>query len=495
MKKKTAREEEGKEGKIGIKHKKKNFSKWFSEVIAKTELADLRYNVKGFLVHMPWSVLTMKNMYRFYEDELERKGHQPAWFPALIPESNFKMEAEHVEGFAPELFWITHSGDEKLTEKMALRPTSETAMYVMYAKWIRSWRDLPLKIYQSCQVWRCDTKATRPFIRGREFHWIEGHDVFATLKEADAQVREDMDTTEKVMHQIYGIPFLQLQRPEWDKFPGAVHTYVADTLMPDGKILQQPSTHLLGQNFSKGFRIKFKDKDENEKYPWQTCYGPAIWRMLASIIAMHGDDKGLRFPYEIAPVQVIIIPITGLGEEKRVAKKCKEITEKLDKGKIRTRIDLSENTPGWKFNQWEMKGVPIRIEIGPKELKTRSVTLVRRDTGRKQKVLEKNLLKTVERAGKDMSKKLRTEAEGFLRKNIREARDLKELGEQLKKGGFVKIDFCSIDIEGLPCAEKIKDRFHAQIRGKRFDQAEKPKGKCIICGKPATCVVYVGREY
>ncbi len=496
MKKKTATEEGGKEEKIGMKYKRKNFSKWFSEVIAKTELADLRYKVKGFLVHRPWSVLAMKRMYEFYEKEMERFGHEPVWFPVVIPEENLKKEAKHVEGFSPEVMWVTETGcGKKLTEKFALRPTSETAMYPMYAKWVRSWRDLPLKLYQSGQVWRYETKATRPFIRGREFYWIEGHDVFATLEEAEKQVREDMQITENVMHVVYGIPFIQIQRPEWDKFPGAIHTYTADTLMPDGKVIQQPSTHLLGQNFAKAFSIKFKDRDEKEKYVWQTCYGPAIWRMFASVIAMHGDDRGLRFPYEIAPVQVIIIPITGLGEEKRIFKKCKEIAEKLDKSNIRARIDFSENTPGWKFNQWEMKGVPIRIEVGPKELKARSVTLVRRDSEKRHRILEKNLIKTIERAGKDINKKLRTEAEGFLRKNVREAKDLKELGEQLKKGGFVKVDFCSIDIEGLPCAEKIKDKFHAQVRGKRFDKAEKPKGKCIICGKPATCVAYVGREY
>jgi prolyl-tRNA synthetase len=467
---------------MGLKNRKRDFSRWFSEIIAKAELADLRYNVKGFLVHRPWSVLAMKNMYRFYEDEFERNDHQPAWFPAVIPESNFRMEAEHVEGFAPELFWITHAGSEKLTERMALRPTSETAMYIMYSKWIRSWRDLPLKIYQSCQVWRCDTKATRPFIRGREFHWIEGHDVFATLEEAETQVKEDMSMT-------------QLQRPEWDKFPGAVHTYVADTIMPDGKVLQQPSTHLLGQNFSKSFGIRFKDRDENEKYPWQTCYGPAIWRMFASVIAMHGDDKGLRFPYEIAPVQVIIIPITGSKDDKRILKKCRETAARLEKEGIRAKIDLSDNTPGWKFNQWEMKGVPVRIEIGPRETKSRSVTMARRDTGRKQKVPEKRLAGIIKRAGKEISRNLRESADSFLRMNIREAKDIRELGEQLKKGGFVRVGFCSIDTEGIPCAEKIKERFHAQIRGKRFDKPEKPGGKCIICGKPAACIAYVGREY
>ena len=244
----------------GMTTPKAQFSEWFSEVLAKTELADLRYNTKGFLVHRPWSVLCMKEIYRLYEAELERRCHLPVWFPAVIPESNFKKEAEHIEGFAPELFWITHAGEDKLPERLALRPTSETAMYTMYSLWIRSWRDLPLKLYQSCQVWRCDTKATRPFIRGREFWWIEAHDVFETEAEARKQVAEDMETTENVMHQEFGIPFIFFRRPEWDKFPGAVHTYSADSLMPDGKALQQPSTHLLGQNFSKSFDITFKDR-------------------------------------------------------------------------------------------------------------------------------------------------------------------------------------------------------------------------------------------
>ncbi len=486
---------DGKREDIGMKHKKSDFSEWFSEILMKAELADLRYNVKGFLVHRPWSVLAMKNMYRYYEEEFERNGHDPAWFPALIPESNFKLEAEHVEGFAPELFWVTHSGDDKLTERMALRPTSETAMYTMYAKWIRSWRDLPLKIYQSCQVWRCDTKATRPFIRGREFHWMEGHDVFATMEEANEQVQEDMRMTENVMHNVYGIPFISIQRPEWDKFPGAVHTYVADSMMPDGKILQQPSTHLLGQNFAKGFGIKFKDKDEIEKYPWQTCYGPAIWRMFGSVIALHGDDKGLRFPYEIAPAQVVIIPITGLGDDARVVKKCKEIKQTLTSANIRTRIDLSDNTPGWKFNQWELKGVPVRIEVGPRELREKTVTLARRDTGTKRTVKESELTNIIPRIGKDMSSNLRKAADDFFQKNIRQARDIKELGLQLDKGGFVKVDFCTIDVEGIPCAEAIKNKLHAEVRGIRFDKIEKPKGRCVICGKTAKCVAYVGRAY
>jgi prolyl-tRNA synthetase len=479
----------------GLKYPKSRFSEWFNEVIMKAELADLRYNTKGFLVHRPWSVLVMKEMYRLYEKELERKGHLPVWFPAVIPEGNFKKEAEHIEGFAPELFWITHTGKSKLTERLALRPTSETAMYNMYSMWIRSWRDMPLKLYQSCQVWRCDTKATRPFIRGREFHWIESHDVFETMKEAETQVREDMNTTEQVMHQEFGIPFVFFERPEWDKFPGAVHTYAADTVMPDGKVLQQPSTHMLGQNFAKSFGIKFKDKKGKEKTAWQTCYGPAIWRMFASVIAQHGDDKGLIFPFNIAPIHVVIVPI---GTDSTVLKKCNNIKNQLDESGLSVIIDDTEKTPGWKFNQWEMKGVPVRLELGPKEAKEKTATLVRRDTGKKTTVKESGLTDAVWDAGTGITTSLIKRADEWLSKNMRMAKDMKSLSYELKKGGLVRVGFCSVDRKGEPCADEIKDSLHAVIRGTMIGldgKREKVSGRCVVCGKKASSVVHVGKEY
>jgi prolyl-tRNA synthetase len=476
----------------GMTTPKAQFSEWFSEVLAKTELADLRYNTKGFLVHRPWSVLCMKEMYRLYEAELERRCHLPVWFPAVIPESNFKKEAEHIEGFAPELFWITHAGEDKLPERLALRPTSETAMYTMYSLWIRSWRDLPLKLYQSCQVWRCDTKATRPFIRGREFWWIEAHDVFETEAEARKQVAEDMETTENVMHQEFGIPFIFFRRPEWDKFPGAVHTYAADSLMPDGKALQQPSTHLLGQNFSKSFDITFKDREGGDRHAWQTCYGPAIWRMMSSIVALHGDDKGLKFPFRIAPMQVVIVPIKG------VEKEAYKLQKQLMAAGLRVTVDASDSTPGWKFNQWEMKGVPIRVELGPKELKEGAVTIARRDTGEKMKVKETELAKKIPEIGAAITKGLIKAADDwFYKGNVRDAKDMKELESQLKKGGFSRVAFCSDMRDGEGCADRIKDELHAEVRGVRADKEERPASgsKCIACGKKAGVVVYVARPY
>ena len=479
----------------GMTHPKSEFSEWFSEVIAKTQLSDLRYNVKGFLVFREWAVLCMEEMYRALERELQGKGHQPVWFPAVIPEKNFKKESEHVEGFAPEVFWITHAGDEKLTERLALRPTSETAMYTMYSKWIRSWRDLPLKLYQRCQVWRYETKATRPFIRSREFHWIEAHDVFATKEEAEKQVHEDIDTTEKVMHGQFGIPFIPFKRPEWDKFAGAIYTVAADTLMPDGKVLQQPSTHFLGQNFARPFGISFIDRNEKEQIAWQTCYGPAVSRIMASVIAMHGDDKGLIFPFEIAPVQVMIVPIIKSGEEERIHAKCESIRGMLDKEGLRVRVDYSENSAGWKFNHWEMRGVPIRLELGPRDIDRKQAVLVRRDTGEKSPVPEKEIYLAVKEAGSALTHNLVKKADAWFGSMVRSAGTMHELEAELDKGGFVRVEFCSRDSEGRKCAEKIKEMLHAEVRGDRADVHENPKGKCIACGKKANVVVYVGRQY
>ncbi|MHA2403894.1 MAG: aminoacyl--tRNA ligase-related protein [Candidatus Kariarchaeaceae archaeon] len=289
--------------------KENDFSNWYNTICSIAGLADLRYNVKGFVVYPSWSTIAMKEMYRLYEEELWRTGHQPVIFPVVIPESNFQIEADHVEGFTPEVFWITEAGGSPLEERLAMRPTSETAMYPMYSLWIDSYRDLPLKLYQSGPVFRYEGKATRPFIRGREFHWIEAHDVFTTREGAMKQVYEDMEMSYNVITKRFGVPFIGFERPSWDKFAGADYTYAADTLMPNGRFLQLPSTHMLGDRFAKAFNIQYLDEDKTNKYAFQTCYGPAISRIFGGVIAVHGDDSGLIFPWEIAPLQVIIVPI------------------------------------------------------------------------------------------------------------------------------------------------------------------------------------------
>lgn len=477
--------------------KERNFSQWYTEITKRAELCDIRYNVKGFVVFLPWSVITMKLMYEHYEKELERRGHLPAWFPAVIPEENLKRESEHVKEFIPEVFWITGAGGTRFKERLAMRPTSETAMYKMYSLWMRGWKDLPLKLYQSCQVWRHETKATRPFIRSREFYWIEAHDAFAKEDEAKEQVREDMKMAENVVHKLFCIPFLFFQRPEWDKFPGAVHTFAADTLMPDGKVIQQPSTHLLGQNFAKAFNITFLNEKGKKEYAWQTCYGPAISRIYASLISIHGDNKGLIIPFLLAPLQVIIVPILKKGEEKDVLGKCKKMKGVLEKAGIRTRVDSGEETPGFKFNKWEEKGVPIRMEIGKREVEQGEATLHRRDTGKRERIKDGKAIERICALGEEIDKCLRKKADEWFLKQIHTAKTMDELGKKLKEGGFTKVDLCSIGMDGEKCAEKIKEEFAGNVRGKLFGKNERPgKGaKCIVCGKEAKEVIYVARQY
>ncbi len=475
--------------------KEKDFSNWFTEIIKAAELADIRYNVKGFLVFREWSVWSMEAMYSLYEKALQRKGHRPMWFPAVIPESNFTLEGEHVEGFTPEVFWITeHGAGEKFEEKLALRPTSETAMYRMYSTWIRSYNDLPFKAYQRAQVWRYETKATRPFLRGREFHWIEAHDVFATKEDAEAQVREDMQTAEEIMHQKFGIPFIFFERPQWDKFPGAENTYGADTITPGGRVIQQPSTHLLGQNFSKPFNVKFVDKDGKEKFAYITCYGPCISRMFASVMATHGDSKGLRFPFEIAPMQAILVPI-ALNKTKKGLEKANELKEKLLDAGYRAAVDARDLMPGEKFYHWEMKGVPIRLEIGPKEVEKKQLTVYRRDLGKKETIPEKSLLSYIGKASAEITENLRNEADKKFKNVIKDAKTKAEVKEIVSGKGIARINFCTTSLEGKACAETIEKEIGAKVRGTRIDKKEKANGKCLFCGKKANVVAYVAKEY
>jgi prolyl-tRNA synthetase len=478
-----------------MKNKKLNFSEWYTEVTKEAKLCDLRYNVKGFVVFMPWSVITMKKMYKIYEEELEKTGHLPAWFPALIPESNFKKESEHVEGFTPQVFWVEKAGDNKVEERLAMRPTSETAIYQMYSLWIQGKSDLPIKIYHSSQVWRYETKATRPFIRSREFYWIETHDAFETRQEAENQVKEDMQISKKVIFERFGIPFIFFQRPEWDKFPGALATYAADCLMPDGKVLQLPSTHLLGQNFAKAFDVKFLDENGKREYCWQTCYGPAISRIYAALISTHGDDQGLVLPFELAPIQIIIIPIPTKENKEEIEKKAEEIEKLLIQSGLTAQVDFSENTPGYKFNYWEMKGVPFRIEIGTNEIKKDEYLVVRRDNRKKSKIKKDKLVEYIKEETKKQFEEMKKKAEEEFNKKISSAESIEKLSEELEKGKLVAVNFCSTGNEGKNCAAYIKEKTSGDIRGTRFDRQEEPKGNCIVCGKKANALVYVARQY
>lgn len=473
--------------------KKDNFSDWYTEIIQKAELADIRYNVKGFIVFQPWSVLSMEKMYKYMEKILQKKGHNPYWYPTVIPEKNLKLEASHIKGFTPEVFWVTSHGDnEPIEEKLALRPTSETAFYQMFALWIRSYKDLPFKTYQRANVFRYETKATRPFLRSREFYWIETHCAHATQEDAMKQVYEDMETTKEVLHDIYCLPFIFFERPAWDRFPGAQRTFAADVLNPDGKLVQQPSTHLIKQDFSKAFNAQFKDKDGNDKYVWTTCYGPAISRIFASVITVHGDNNGLRFPWKIAPKQVVIVPIRT---DKEVLKETGKIKEELEAIDISVEIDTSEKMPGDKFYFWEMKGIPLRIELGPKEVKEKKLTVFRRDINKKESINRKDLLKYIEKTSKDIDKNLIRQADSLFNNAIVNAKNKQEIQKAMDNGKIARCEFCSIDMEGAKCAEIVEKEIQAQVRGTKLDEKDKPKGTCAICGKKANAIVYIARQY
>lgn len=477
--------------------KQKNFSEWFNTVISDAELADLRYNVKGFVVFRPWSVKSMKLMYAAYEAELEAHGHSPALFPALIPESNFKTEGEHVEGFTPQVFWVETAGGNKLEERLAMRPTSETAMYQMYAIWIQGLADLPVKIYQSCQVWRYETKATKPFFRGREFHWIEAHNAFATETEAIAQVSEDMRMAEEVLTRQLGIPFLFFQRPEWDKFPGAVHTFAADTLMPDGKILQLPSTHLLGQNFAKGFNVTFQNEKGEKAYVWQTCYGPAISRIYGALFSIHGDNKGLVLPFHFAPVQVAIVPILGKNADgTAVLEYAGKIASALSAGGIRVKLDSSPSTPGFKYNYWELRGVPLRIEVGGREAEAGKITIARRSGGKKETVDMANANSEILKAAGELDAALSEKSISFFSSRQFSASTMDELSAALDSGSIVRVPYCSMEKDGKPCADEIKAKTTGDVRGIKYPHETAPQGeKCVVCGKDAKHFAYVARQY
>lgn len=415
---------------LGMTVPKSNFLEWYHEVLQKADVVDVRFGVKGFYVFMPTAMLVMDEMFRLLEDALKATGHMPLHFPVVIPESEFKKEAMHIKGFEEEVFWITHAGKNKLEEKLVLRPTSETAMYPLYSLWVRSHQQLPMKFYQKGSVYRYETKMTRPLLRTREFIWLEAHDVQKTKDGCLEQVAEDMDTFRKMVSDGLCMPFLLLKKTEWDKFPGAESTYAFETAMPDGKVLQIGTTHDLGQKFAKVFGIQFLDEKGKKQYVYQTCFGPGVSRILGAMLAIHGDDHGLILPPAVAPIQAVIVPIYTNESRTKVMGKCGEVLGRLEEKGFRVHLDSREQySPGFKFHEWELKGVPVRLEIGPKDIEKGEVSLVRRDflerTGIQEQRLEEKLLEVMDSITSQLKKRA---AELLI---IDDAFDLKEVDKKL----------------------------------------------------------------
>ncbi len=481
--------------------KSQDFSEWFTQVTQKAELADMRYGVQGFIVHMPWAVWIARKIYEYLEAEVEADAHQPVLFPTAIPEENLKREEEHA-GFVPEVFWITHAGTEKLDRKLALRPTGETQIYPLYSLWIRSFKDLPFKRYQSrITVFRNEMQ-TRPFLRGREFMFFETHDAFASHEDAMKQIYKDMEIMTNVMNKKLLLPFIFFKRPQWDKFKGADDTYSSDTLQPDGKRTQISSTHDLGTNFAEAFNIKFTDKDGQEKFAHQTCFGPGIWRSIAALIAIHGDDQGLVLPFDVAPVQIAIVPIVFAGKEdesKTILEYCKKLEKTIKELNYRVHLDDRDNiTPGEKYNIWELKGVPLRFEIGPREVAYKTVTIVRR-TDKKKESIEtgtNTLQKEIKLQSQLSDKQIKQKAEEYFQHSTKPAETLDEIKHMIEKHrGFIKAPFCSMDWEGQECAEAIKAQTTAVVCGTPLEE-EKPHGdaRCAVCRKPAKHIAYIAKS-
>lgn len=475
---------------LGLTVKKdENFSEWYTQVVLKAELADYS-SVKGCMVIRPLGYALWENIQRTLDKKFKETGVKNVYFPLFIPESLLKKEAEHFEGFVPEVGWITHSGDKPLEERLAVRPTSETVMYDTFSKWIRSYRDLPLRVNQWCSVSRFETKATRLFLRTREFLWQEGHTVHVMKEEADKEMILRLKQYRELIESYLAIPVLIGKKSEKEKFAGALTTTTLEAMMPDGKALQMGTSHNLGQHFSQVFDIKFLDKDKKEKHAWQTSWGLST-RTIGALVMAHGDDRGLVLPPMITPIHVVIIPI-GFEKDKKILDKAKDVKAKLEKAGYSVEMDdREEHTPGWKFNDWELKGIPVRIEIGPKDLKAKQVTLVRRDTLKKTTAKEKDVVNIVKKLLDDIQNYLLNKARKFLKDNTTNVKTYNEFKKVLEeKGGFIRTSWCG----HTDCEEKIKEDTTATVRIIPFEK-EKIDKKCFHCNRDAINIAYFAKAY
>ena len=476
---------------VGITVKKaKDFNEWYNQVVVKSDMIDYS-SVSGCIVFKPSSYEIWEKIQNIFNEKIKKTGHRNCYFPLFIPERLLMKEKEHVEGFTPEVAWVTKAGNKELDEKLAIRPTSETVMYESYAKWIRSWRDLPLLLNQWNNVIRWEFKHPKPFLRTREFLWQEGHTAHADEKDAEREVMQQLFEYIDLVENYMAIPVLAGKKTEKEKFAGADYTTAIESLMPDGKGLQMGTSHMLGQNFAKPFEIKFVDKDEKEKYVWTTSWGLST-RTIGAVIMVHGDDKGLVLPPKIAPIQAVIIPIMFKDSKEEVVKKAKELSEKIESYGYNVVVDDREiYTPGWKFNNYEMKGIPLRIEIGPKDLKENKVVFVRRDNNEKVDVKIKDIEKTIESSLNDIQTNLFDKAKKFLKKSIVEVGDFEELLSAIKKKKLAFAEFCG----NISCEDNIKDKAEgAEARVVPFEQ-KKAEGKCVGCKEEAKVWCYFGKGY
>ncbi len=467
---------------------KESFSEWYNELLWRAEIMDVRYPVKGLYVWYPHGFAIRRAVYQILREIMDRE-HREALFPLLIPATEFMKEAEHIKGFEDEVYWVTRGGMSELDIPLALRPTSETAIYPMYALWIRSHADLPLKIYQVVNSFRYETKHTRPLIRLREItSFKEAHTVHATWEEAEEQVRKAIQFYREFYERLC-VPVLVSRRPDWDKFPGADYTLAVDTVMPDGKTLQIGTAHHLGDHFSRTFQIQFEDLNGEQTYAQQTCYGISE-RSIAALISIHGDDRGLVLPPHVAPVQVVLIPIIVGKRREEILDQSSLLAEELSRAGYRAEVDTRDLRPGAKYYYWEMRGVPLRLEIGPRDIDAKVVTAVTRD-GDRTTLQREHFLMEIKRVFEQYEARLRDRAKERMEAKIARVRSTADIASAMENGVAI-LPWCG----ELACAEELARISGGDVLGMLTESGRVEPGKdtCIICGKPASPAL-LGRAY
>ncbi len=463
-----------------------DFAKWYTDIVKKAELVEYT-SVKGCMVIRPYAYAIWENIQRLLDGMFKETGHENVCMPMFIPESLLNKEKDHVEGFAPEVAWVTHGGSEKLEERLCVRPTSETLFCEHYSNIIRSYRDLTKLYNQWVSVVRWE-KTTRPFLRSREFLWQEGHTIHETAQEAIEETERMLGVYTKFCEDCLAMPVVQGKKTESDKFAGAVSTYAIEALMHDGKALQAGTSHYFGDGFAKAFDIKFSDRNNTQSYPHQTSWGVTT-RLIGAIIMTHGDDNGLVLPPAVAPIQAVIIPIAS--HKGGVIEKTRELEEKL-KGAFRVKVDDSDNTPGWKFAQYEMKGVPVRIEMGPRDIENGECVLVTRHNREKTVVKIENIIEALEQKLKEVHEGIYNKALENRENRTFDCTTIDEINEALntKGDGFIRAMWCGDEA----CEDEVKAQTGAGSRCIPFEQ-KKLSDKCVCCGKPAKTMVLWGKAY
>ena len=462
-----------------------DFAQWYTDICRKAELVEYA-SVKGFTILRPYGYAIWENIQRIMDAEFKKTGHENVAMPVLIPESLLKKEGELVNGFAPEVAWVTEGGSEKLEERLAFRPTSETMFCDHWHNVLQSYRQLPMLYNQWCSVIRWE-KTTRPFLRSREFWWQEGHTIHETAEEAMAETLRQLNCYADFCENILAMPVVRGRKTEKEKFAGAEETYTIEAMMKDRKALQSGTSHYFGDKFSRAYDVTFTGRDNKLQYPFQTSWGSTT-RLIGAVIMTHGDNNGLRLPPAIAPIQVVIVPIAA--HKGGVLEKCAEVQKALEAEGVRVKLDDRDTlSPGFKFNDWELKGVPVRLEIGPRDLENGQCVLFRRDTYEKQTAKLDELTTAIPALLDDIQKTMYQLALNFQQAHIHEVHNMDELGKVVD-GGFAKAMWCG----DRACEDKIKEQFNATSRNMPFDQTA-IDDHCVCCGKPAKKLIYFAKAY